>query len=115
MSLFVSAAAPGMLSLSAGWSSWPRTIQSAARQRTSTLIMSSLVVALDFDGVICDSEPELTRTAWRTARELWPSLMEETAALEETRATPGQLGARKAWAKGSWDELRGNGEDGLPR
>jgi hypothetical protein len=104
-----------MLALSATCLSWPRTVQSAARQRTSKLSMSSLVIALDFDGVICDSETELTRTAWRTARELWPSLMEETTALEATKATPGQLGARKAWAEGSWDELRGNGEDGLPR
>jgi hypothetical protein len=105
-----------MLALLTAFPSWPRTVQG----RTSTLLMStrhppSLVVALDFDGVLCDSEPELTRTAWRTARALWPSLMEETAALEGTRATPGQLGARKAWAEGSWDELRGNGEDGLPR
>ncbi len=35
--------------------------------------MNSLL-ALDFDGVICDSAPENAATAWRCCRALWPEL-----------------------------------------
>jgi phosphoglycolate phosphatase-like HAD superfamily hydrolase len=70
---------------------------------------ASCVAALDFDGVIVDSEPELTRTAWRAASKLWPELMEAAAELE-----PLEAGARKAWAGGQWGPLEGDGPDGLP-
>lgn len=33
-----------------------------------------LLVALDFDGVICDSAPENAATAWRVGFQLWPEL-----------------------------------------
>jgi len=32
----------------------------------------SQVVALDFDGVLCDSAPETGLTAWRAGRQVWP-------------------------------------------
>jgi phosphoglycolate phosphatase-like HAD superfamily hydrolase len=32
------------------------------------------ILALDFDGVICDSAPENAATAWRCCRGLWPEL-----------------------------------------
>lgn len=32
------------------------------------------ILALDFDGVICDSAPENAATAWRCCRKLWPEL-----------------------------------------
>lgn len=35
---------------------------------------SSLIYALDFDGVICDSAPESSRTALLSAKRLWPHL-----------------------------------------
>lgn len=96
----------------------PHRQRRAAAPRLGDTCSTQLVVALDFDGVLCDSEPELTQTAWRTARKLWPELMEETSALEGTVVSRGadvwQLGARMSWTSGSWDELRGNGADGLP-
>ena len=74
--------------------------------------LSGTVLALDFDGVLCDSEPELTRSAWRAARERWPELMESAASMSEQ---PWKAGARKAWAAGDgWEPLQGNGADGLP-
>jgi len=72
---------------------------------------SAIVTALDFDGVLCDSEPELTRSAWRAAKELWPDMMESVG---EYASEPWQAGARRAWAGGEWDQLTGLGEDGLP-
>ena len=41
-----------------------------------------LVVALDYDGCLIDSEPELTQVAWRTARRLWPEKMDDVAAID---------------------------------
>ena len=61
--------------------------------------------------VICDSETELTRSAWRAACDLWP---EEMSAASEMSESPWRAGARKAWAEGTWEPLRGDGEDGLP-
>jgi len=92
----------------------PGHAQTNVRRAASPRLTAStppLIIAFDLDGVIVDSEPELTQTAWRTACRLWPALMEETAGLV---ATPAQLGARKAWTQGSWDELRGTGDEGLP-
>ena len=67
------------------------------------------VIALDFDGVLCDSEPELTRSAWRTAVELWPDRMVLASELD-----PKAAGARRAWVGGNWDGLKGEDEEGLP-
>ena len=67
------------------------------------------VVALDLDGVICDSEPELTKRAWRATCELWPDVMGATAELG-----PRKAGARRAWAGGSWSPLEGVSSEGLP-
>lgn len=69
------------------------------------------VVALDFDGVLVDSEPELTRTAWRASLELWPDLMDNAAEMSEE---PWRAGARKAWTGGRWEPQLGLGADGLP-
>lgn len=67
------------------------------------------VVALDFDGVICDSEPELTLSAWKAASELWPEIMTSAAALD-----PKEAGARRSWVGGQWSALQGERADGLP-
>ena len=34
-------------------------------------------IALDFDGVICDSAPEMAETGWRCCRILWPEEFQE--------------------------------------
>jgi FMN phosphatase YigB (HAD superfamily) len=34
--------------------------------------VASVIVALDFDGVLCDSARETAFSAWRAGRELWP-------------------------------------------
>ena len=85
-----------------------------APSRCSIPIMSGSsspqrVVALDLDGVICDSEPELTTRAWRATCELWPDVMGATAELG-----PKTAGARRAWAKGNWSPLEGVSAEGLP-
>jgi hypothetical protein len=67
------------------------------------------VVAIDFDGVLLDSEPLLTRTAWRASKERWPDVMLASAELD-----PRAAGARRAWVGGEWDELTGSSSDGLP-
>ena len=41
-----------------------------------------MAVALDFDGVLIDSEPELSRVAWRTSCRLWPALTDECAIVD---------------------------------
>ena len=41
-----------------------------------------MAVALDFDGVLVDSEPELSRVAWRTSCRLWPALTDECAIVD---------------------------------
>mmetsp|Transcript_160631 Transcript_160631/g.283226 ORF Transcript_160631/g.283226 Transcript_160631/m.283226 type:complete len:424 (-) Transcript_160631:79-1350(-) len=70
---------------------------------------SADIVVLDFDGVICDSEPELTRSAWRAGQKMWPDYMKTAAALDIKDA-----GVRRAWVGGDWSVLEGIGEDGLP-
>jgi len=92
-----------MLALVA-WSTTGRTISTVGSSITTPPI-----ALLDFDGTICDSEPELTRTAWRTARELWPREMSAAAVLD-----PMDAGVRRAWVGGEWSELEGAGPDGLP-
>ena len=62
-----------------GRSSLP--VRSSPRVRSSPLVltavpMAPLVVALDVDGVLIDSEPELSHVAWRTSCQLWPEMTE---------------------------------------
>lgn len=38
----------------------------------------SKTIALDFDGVICDSAPEMAETGWRCCRILWPEEFQGT-------------------------------------
>ena len=65
--------------------------------------------ALDFDGVIVDSEPESTRAAWRAALELWPDIMEEAPSID-----PREAGVLRKWTGGSWDEMSKDAGDGMP-
>ena len=69
----------------------------------------SRVVCLDFDGVLCDSEPALTKTAWRAACKRWPDVMQATVTVD-----PKMAGARRAWTGGSWEPLQGTSEEGMP-
>ena len=70
---------------------------------------SQTVWALDFDGVIVDSEPESTRAAWRAALELWPDIMEEAPSID-----PREAGVLRKWTGGSWDEMSKDAGDGMP-
>ena len=72
---------------------------------------SSNIFALDFDGVLCDSESELTRSAWRAACELWPDVMARASEMAEE---PWRAGARGSWTGGDWEQLQGIGPDDLP-
>ena len=86
---------------------------SAPAPRAPTVTMTATsptrVVALDFDGVLCDSEPELTATAWKASCQQWPETMEKLAALD-----PKAAGARRAWTGGDWKPQQGTLESGLP-
>ena len=73
--------------------------------------LASGTVLCDFDGVICDSEPELVRSAWRTACALWPK---EMALADDFADEPWTAGARRAWAGGDWTALQGSTADGMP-
>ena len=75
------------------------------------MVQRDMITALSFDGVLCDSEPEQTRAAWRAAKALWPDVMESAAQYAEA---PWEAGARRSWAGGAWGSLQGTGEDGLP-
>ncbi len=44
------------------------------------------LLALDFDGVICDSAAETAASAWRCAQQIWPELFPGTDAPPETIA-----------------------------
>ncbi|KAL1524040.1 hypothetical protein AB1Y20_018954 [Prymnesium parvum] len=71
----------------------------------------SPVIALDLDGVLVDSQAERLRSAWRTARALWPDAFDGIA---DVVAQPWRGGARRAWAGGEWGPLQGVGAEGLP-
>ena len=86
-------------------------IASASSSSSSSSSSREVITALEFDGVLCDSEPEQTRTAWRAARALWPEVCESAAAYA---AVPWEAGARRSWANGEWDTLQGVGPDEMP-
>ena len=71
------------------------------------------VIAVDLNGVIVDSQDECTRSAWIAACELWPDAM-AVAGDDALSANPWRAGARRAWADGEWDTLKGVGDDGIP-
>ncbi len=98
------------LSDGTGGSGWLR-LEVSARCRPLVASADGNVVALDFDGVLCDSEPELTRSAWRAACELWPDVMARASEMAEE---PWRAGARKAWTGGDWEPQLGIGPDELP-
>eukprot|EP00966_Prymnesium_polylepis_P136888 3163210-Prymnesium_polylepis.1 len=60
----------------------PPSPRSSALQQLAAVPTSPLVVALDVDGVLLDSEPELTRVAWRTSCQLWPEVTDACAVTE---------------------------------
>ena len=89
------------------WHHAPRTASIVCRAYAGPL-----VVALDYDGVICDTEPELTAVAWRAGKALWPQLMEDCTAID------GGLMDESAYVdrrRLGGQPLRGRGDDGLPR
>jgi len=73
----------------------------------------SAVFAVDLNGVIVDSQDECTRSAWIAACELWPDAM-AFAGDDAVSANPWRAGARRAWADGEWETLKGVGADGIP-
>jgi len=69
-----------------------------------------LVVALDFDGVCIDSEPETSRVAWRTACELWPHLTDECSLTERVMDESAYVERRRLGG----EPLCGTAEDAMP-
>jgi hypothetical protein len=43
---------------------------------------ASTVLALDFDGVVCDSEPESSISGWKHAAQLWPDVFHDASHYE---------------------------------
>lgn len=52
----------------------PTSFRLAQNRRITINLSMSLVFALDFDGVLCDSVNESSVTAFRAAKSVWPSL-----------------------------------------
>ena len=103
----------GLVASAAGYTLSPGAKSAAGAHVKALEVKMAHVVALDFDGVLCDSEPELTRTAWRTCVALWPEVMERAA--DTATETPWKAGARRAWTGGQgWEPLAGNGADNMP-
>ena len=72
--------------------------------------LGPMVVALDFDGVCLDSEPEASRVAWRTACELWPWLTEECTLTERVMDESAYVDRRRLGGQ----PLCGTAEDAMP-
>lgn len=72
--------------------------------------LGPMVVALDFDGVCLDSEPEASRVAWRTACELWPWLTEECRLTERVMDESAYVDRRRLGGQ----PLCGTAEDAMP-
>jgi hypothetical protein len=47
------------------------------------------VYALDFDGVVCDSEPESSISGWKYARALWPEIFVDDSEATTRRVLDG--------------------------
>ena len=43
---------------------------------------ASTVLALDFDGVVCDSEPESSISGWKHAAEVWPDVFADASQMD---------------------------------
>ena len=69
-----------------------------------------MAVALDFDGVLVDSEPELSRVAWRTSCRLWPALTDECAIVDHLMDESAYVDRRRLGGQ----PLCGTGADGMP-
>ena len=72
--------------------------------------LGPMVVALDFDGVCLDSEPEASRVAWRTACELWPWLTEECSLTERVMDESAYVDRRRLGGQ----PLCGTAADAMP-
>ena len=69
-----------------------------------------LVVALDFHGVIIDSEPVMSRVAWRTGCRLWPHLTDGCAVTEGVMDESAYVDRRRLGGQ----PLCGTAEDAMP-
>ena len=69
-----------------------------------------LVVTLDYDGVLVDTEPELTQLAWRTAGQLWPEVVDACAAVERVMDEAAYVNRRRLGGQ----PLRGQTDGGIP-
>lgn len=69
-----------------------------------------LVVALDFHGVVMDTEPVMTRVAWRTGCELWPHLTDECTITERVMDESAYADRRRLGGQ----PLCGTAEDAMP-
>lgn len=69
-----------------------------------------LVVALDFHGVIMDTEPVMTRVAWRTSCRLWPHLTDECSVTERVMDESAYVDRRRLGGQ----PLCGTAEDAMP-
>ena len=92
----------------------PLLLTAQPRHNPITLLSSTsstpLVVVLDYDGVCCDSEAELTRAAWRTALNLWPDTVAKCQAVSHLMDESAYVDRRRLGGK----PLVGLGDDDIP-
>lgn len=79
------------------------------RAPTARMTEQQQLVVVGLDGVLVDSEPATTRSAWLAAQCLWPEIMEAA-----TEVSARQAGVRKAWVGGDFSRLTGVEESGMP-
>ena len=69
---------------------------SAAAAAAADVSSARTVFALDFDGVVCDSEPESSLSGWMHAAQLWPEVFTPSGEDEDEAAMARVLGALSA-------------------
>ena len=81
---------------------WLASISASSNFESEAWLCSlRVVVALDFDGVLLDTEPERAQVAWRASCGLWPQLPDLALASAEivkksrSLGKPGQLGGAR--------------------
>ena len=85
-------------------------VRRAGDARLMSVYDGPLVVALDFHGVIVDSEPVMSRVAWRTGCRLWPHLTDECAVTEGVMDESAYVERRRLGGQ----PLCGTAEDAMP-
>jgi len=58
------------------------------------------VFVLDFDGVLVDSEPEVSMSAYTAARDYWPGIFASATAAQQSAVLEGLRACRPALVRG---------------